>query len=164
MSVRIENIKREIIEWAIIRNGNSLEEFYVQNPNVKMWIDGEKKPTVKQLEDFTHKVHVPFGYMFLQNPPEEILPIPFFRSGNIRSTNVSLNVFNTVQIIQERQNWLTEYLDELEFEDLEFVGKYSVDSNYLEIVNDIRKVLKLDIDWANKQTNWEQALNYLTNL
>lgn len=163
MSIRIENIKKEIIEWAIIRNGNGLEEFYVKNPNVKSWIDGEKKPTVKQLEDFTHKVHVPFGYMFLQNPPEETLPIPFFRTGNIRNTNVSLNIFNTIQILQERQNWLTEYLEELDFPDLDFVGKYNLESRYLDIVNDIRKVLRLDIDWASNQDSWEQALNYLTN-
>ena len=65
VSTRVENINKEIIEWAIIRNGNSLKDFYSENTNVEKWIKGEKFPTVKQLEDFTHKVHVPFGYMFL---------------------------------------------------------------------------------------------------
>lgn len=163
MSIRIENIKKEIIEWAILRNGSRPEDFYVQNPNVEKWIKGEKNPTVKQLEDFTHKVHVPFGYMFLQNPPEETIPIPFFRTAKNHNAEVSLNIFNTIQILQERQNWLTEYLEELDFPDLSFVGKYSVDDNYLEIVNDIRKTLNLNFDWANNQNNWELALNYLTN-
>jgi Zn-dependent peptidase ImmA (M78 family) len=163
VSTRVENINKEIIEWAIIRNGNSLEEFYAQNPNVESWIKGEKNPTVKQLENFTHKVHVPFGYMFLPKPPNETIPLPFFRTGKKNTNKVSLNVFHTIQIIQDRQNWLTEYLEELNFPDLDFVGKYSIKNSYIEIVNDIRNVLKLELDWASRHNKWEEALDYLTN-
>ena len=163
MSTRVENINKELIEWAIIRNGNSLEEFYAQNPNVESWIKGEKNPTVKQLENFTHKVHVPFGYMFLPKPPNETIPLPFFRTGKKNTNKVSLNVFHTIQIIQDRQNWLTEYLEELNFPDLDFVGKYSIKNSYIEIVNDIRNVLKLELDWASRHNKWEEALDYLTN-
>lgn len=164
MSTRVENINKNIIEWAIVRNGNSIEEFYEQNPNVESWVKGEKKPTVKQLEDFTHKVHVPFGYMFLENPPIENIPLPFFRTGSINGTNkVSLNVFHTIQNIQDRQNWLTEYLNELDFPNLNFIGKFNSDDNYKDIVNDIRNVLKLDLDWASKHNSWELALDFLTN-
>lgn len=159
----MENINKELIEWAIIRNGNSLDEFYIKNPNVESWIKGEKFPTVKQLENFTHKVHVPFGYMFLPQPPDETIQLPFFRTGKDNSDNkVSLNVFHTVQIIQDRQNWLTEYLEELEFSNLDFVGRFNTDDNYIDIVNDIRNVLKLELDWASKYNKWEEALEYLT--
>ena len=68
MSIRVENINKELIEWAIIRNGNSLEDFYAQNLNVESWIKGEKFPTVKQLENFTHKVHVPLDICFATTP------------------------------------------------------------------------------------------------
>ncbi|MEL1254786.1 ImmA/IrrE family metallo-endopeptidase [Flavobacterium sp. DGU38] len=164
MSTRVENINKNIIEWAIVRNGNSLSEFYAQNPNVESWVKGEKNPTLKQLEDFTHKVHVPFGYMFLENPPIENIPLPFFRTANINTSNkVSLNVFHTIHIIQDRQNWLTEYLDELDFPNLNFVGKYNLNNDYKVIVNDIRNTLKLELDWASKHNTWEQALDFLTN-
>lgn len=162
MSTRVENINKELIEWAIIRNGNSLEEFYAQNPNVESWIKGEKFPTVKQLENFTHKVHVPFGYMFLPQPPNETIPLPFFRTGKTTTNRVSLNVFHTVQIVQDRQNWLTEYLEELNFPELDFVGKFSIKDKYTDIVNNIRNVLKLELDWASKHNKWEEALDYLT--
>lgn len=164
MSTRIENINKDIIEWAIIRNGFSLEEFYAQNPTVESWIKGEKFPTIKQLESFTHKVHVPFGYMFLPAPPEENISLPFFRTAQKKSTNkVSLNVYHTIQMIQDRQNWLTEYLDELDFPDLEFVGRFSERDSYKEIVADIRKTLQIDLDWASKFSNWEQTLDHLTD-
>lgn len=162
MSTRVENINKELIEWAIIRNGNSLEDFYAQNPMVESWIKGEKFPTVKQLENFTHKVHVPFGYMFLPQPPNETIPLSFFRTGKNSTNKVSLNVFHTVQIIQDRQNWLTEYLEELNFPELEFVGKFNIKDNYIDIVNDIRNMLKLELDWASKHNKWEEALDYLT--
>lgn len=162
MSTRVENINSEIVEWAIRRNGMEPEEFYAQNPKVRKWINKEVFPTVKQLEDFTHKVHVPFGYLFLSQPPNEKIDIPFFRTGNNISNKVSLNVFHTIQLIQDRQNWLTEYLDELGFDDLEFVGKYQVHTNPLAIVNDIRKTLNLDIDWSSKYNKWEDALDFLT--
>ena len=162
MSTRVENINKELIEWAIIRNGNSLDEFYAQNPTVESWINGEKFPTVKQLENFTHKVHVPFGYMFLPQPPNETIPLPFFRTGKNSTNKVSLNVFHTIQIVQDRQNWLTEYLEELNFPELEFVGKFNVSDNYIDIVNNIRNVLKLELDWASKHNKWEEALDYLT--
>ncbi len=162
MSTRVENINKELIEWAIIRNGNSLDEFYAQNPTVESWINGEKFPTVKQLENFTHKVQVSFGYMFLPQPPNETIPLPFFRTGKNSTNNVSLNVFHTIQIVQDRQNWLTEYLEELNFPELEFVGKFNVSDNYIDIVNDIRNVLKLELDWASKHNKWEEAFDYLT--
>ncbi len=164
MSTRVENINKEIIEWAIIRNGNSLKDFYSENTNVEKWIKGEKFPTVKQLEDFTHKVHVPFGYMFLQKPPEENIPLPFFRTANNQATNkVSLNVFHTIQIIQDRQNWLTEYLQELDFPNLKFVGKFNVNDSYNTIVDDIRNTLKLEVNWATKHNTWEEALDFITH-
>lgn len=162
MATRIENINSNIINWAITRAGNNLDEFYLDNPDVLDWIKGDKKPTIKQLENFTHKVHVPFGYMFMTEPPKEEIPIPFFRTGQAPRDKVSLNVYHTIQIIKDRQNWLTNYLRESEYSDLDFVGKYNVNSDYKVIVNDIRNTLKLPANWASKLGTWEQALDYLT--
>ena len=164
MIKRLENINGEILKWAITRAGNELDTFLVSNPKVKEWIDGEKDPTTKQLEKFTQKVHVPFGYMFLQEPPEEEIPIPFFRTGkeNPLAEKISLNVYHTIQIIQERQNWLTEYLEKSSYEDLEFVGKFDSNTDYQTIVQDIKRTLNLQNDWASKFNTWEEALNYLT--
>ena len=164
MSVRAENINKEIVEWAIIRNGSTLQEFYSKNPKMESWIKGDKFPTVKQLEAFTNKVHVPFGYMFLEDPPKEPIPLPFFRTGRKTGTyKVSLNVFHTIQIIQDRQNWLTEYLEEFDFPDLLFVGKSDINDDHKMIVADIRTALDLELDWASKQNNWEGALDFITN-
>lgn len=164
MIKRLENINGEILKWAITRAGYELDDFLVSHPNIKEWIEGKKAPTIKQLEKFTQKVHVPFGYMFLQELPEEEIPIPFFRTGkeNPLAEKISLNVYHTIQIIQERQNWLTEYLEKTHYEDLDFVGKFDYNADYQTIVQDIKRALNLQNDWASKFNTWEEALNFLT--
>src|SRR4030095_5443836 len=100
------------------RAGFDLNEFTAKVPNVKLWLDGKKKPTVKQLEDFSKKVYLPFGYLFLSEPPKENLPIPFFRTNNPRATSVSINVYDTILLMQQRQDWLRDYLTEKDFKSL----------------------------------------------
>lgn len=155
------NISADMITWAIARAGYDLHEFLNNFPRIKDWIENKKKPTVKQLEDFSHKVHLPFGYFFLNEPPIEKNPIPFFRAGN-DNQKVSLNVYDTILLMQRRQEWLKNYLLENESKSLDYVGKYDINSDYKAIVYDIRTTLGLDEDWARHFTAWEKALEYLT--
>jgi len=161
MATRID-INRNIIEWAITRAGYEIHEYLMSNPIVKEWLDNSKKPTVKQLENFSKNVHVPFGYMFLNEPPQEELKIPFFRTGKGITNQVSLNVYHAVQIVQKRQAWLTDYLINEGYDKLDFVGRMNIDSPVNEIVLDIRKTLSLQLNWASKHNNWERALEHLT--
>lgn len=156
------NINADMITWAIARAGHDLHEFLIDSPRISDWLEDKKKPTVKQLEKFSHKVHIPFGYLFLQNPPKENLPIPFFRTGNNKEENVSLNVYDTILLMQRRQEWLKNYLKENEYEALEYVGKFNSKSNPLDIVKDLRQTLGLREDWAKNFSTWEKSLDFLT--
>ncbi len=104
----------------------------------KKWIEGEKKPTVKQLQDFSRKVYLPFGYFFLAEPPEKVLPIPFFRSGDTMAAKVHVNVYDSILLMQQRQDWLREYLEENDFDRLPFVGRFHDAKDVRRIVDDIR--------------------------
>ncbi len=155
------NINTDMIAWAISRAGHDLHEFLNNSPKIKDWIENRKKPTIKQLESFSQKVHIPFGYLFLQNPPEEKLPIPFFRtSGSIK--RVSLNVYDTILLMQGRQEWLKNYLKDSGFEKLSFVGEYNINSDVEDVVQGIRTRLKLEEGWASNIPTWEKALDALT--
>ena len=46
------NIRKEILIWAVERNGQSVEEYAQKNPSFNKWIEVEKMPTIKQLEGF----------------------------------------------------------------------------------------------------------------
>ncbi len=163
MAVQRVNINTDLIQWAILRAGYSLDEYLDKKPKVKEWLDATALPTVKQLESFTQNVHVPFGYMFLQSPPTEKIDIPFFRAGKEKTDRISLELFDTVQTIRKRQDWLSDYLEDEEFESLDFVGRFTVKNTVEEIVEDIRKVLEIPRDWAKEHNNMFSALNYLTS-
>lgn len=162
MATRVKKFNRNNIKWAIQRAGAELDDLLIAFPKLKDWINEESDPTVKQLEKLTKRLHVPFGYMFADDLPEESLTFPFFRSGKEPSAKVSLNVYHTIQILKDRQTWLTEHMDESGYEELPFVGKYNLNSNVIEIVNDIRNTLELQTNWASKHPTWERTLDFLT--
>ncbi|MDP4274888.1 MAG: ImmA/IrrE family metallo-endopeptidase [Bacteroidota bacterium] len=158
------NINNNILTWAIHRAGYDLSIFTLKNPHVKKWLNGEKTPTVKQLEDFSKKVHIPFGYLFLNEPPKENIPIPYYRSNGDKVDKVSVNVYDTIILLQQRQNWLKEYLTDNEFKKLPFVGRFKGIFDVKLIVNDIRNTLNLHEEWARKFSKWEEALNHLVEV
>jgi len=158
------DVNPHMISWAITRAGFQLQDFLNDHPNVLKWLEKIKSPTVKQLEDFAKSVHIPFGYLFLNEPPSEEIPFPFFRTGkSAPKNNVSLNVYDTILILQRRQDWLVDYLIENGQGPLAYVGKYTADANYRTIVADIRNNLKLDPEWAKNFKTHEDTLNHITD-
>lgn len=155
------NVNSNMLTWAVARAGFDLHEFAEKVPHLFDWIQGEKKPTVKQLEDFSKKVYLPFGYLFLPEPPKESLPIPFFRTNGNQTTNVGINVYDTVLLLKKRQDWLSDYLKDNEFDELSYVGKYKGKNNIQEIVADIRNTLGIEENWASEYKTWQDALNAL---
>ena len=161
MSTKV-NIEPRMITWAIDRAGYHLADFAEKYPRVLEWLNEKKQPTVKQLEEFSQKVYLPFGYLFLPEPPVEQLPIPFFRTGRSKATKVSLNVQETVRILKYRQDWLSDYLHENEGEPLNFVGKFGLNNTPEEIAADMRATLNLERDWAGHLPTWSEAKGFLT--
>ena len=158
------NVNANMLTWAIDRAGYELHEFAEKMPKVTAWISGEKKPTVKQLENFSKKVHLPFGYLFLPEPPKEKLPIPFFRTNSLQAEKVSINVYDTILLVQQRQYWLKEYLDDNGFDRLNFVGKFKNSQDVFAIVDSIRTTLGLAEDWARNFRTWQETLNHLVEI
>ncbi len=163
MSTRV-NVTNEMLTWAIARAGYELPAFAEKFPPVQHWLDGEKQPTVKQLETFSKKVYLPFGYLFLPEPPEEELPIPYFRSNGRRADKVSVNVYDTILLMQQRQDWLRDYLNDNDFEPLPFVGRFQNSRDVAAIVQDIRNVLQLPENWASNFRTWTDALAHLVEV
>jgi Zn-dependent peptidase ImmA (M78 family) len=156
------NIKPDLINWAISRAGYEHGEFFAKFPRAQSWLQEEKQPTLPQLRDFAKKTHVPFGYLFLQEPPEEELPIPFFRTASGETEKVSVNLRDTILNLQQRQDWVKDYLLEQGEEQLGFIGRFNTQNSVQEVVLDIRTTLELDNNWAAGQTNWQKALDHLS--
>ncbi|WP_164112197.1 MULTISPECIES: ImmA/IrrE family metallo-endopeptidase [Sphingobacterium] len=157
-------VKEHIITWALARAGYDLTAFSLKYPSLKVekWLYGEKQPTVKQLEDFSKKVHVPFGYLFLEEPPSETIEFPFFRTGHkTPSYKVSPNVYDTILDLSRRQDWLRDYLQQLDARPLEYVGRFDVGTPVDQFVHDLRKTLDLRAGWTLASPTWEDTLTVL---
>jgi Zn-dependent peptidase ImmA (M78 family) len=161
MSKPVE-INNELITWAISRAGYELQNFAEKFPRVTDWLEGTKKPTIPQLKKFANKVKLPFGYLFLDRPPEETLPIPYYRTLQGETREIDLNVRDTILMLQKRQEWLQEYYIERDYDRLEFVGKFNETDTKEDIIRDIRDTLGLQKDWARNHANWQNALKALS--
>lgn len=161
MAITRIHINADILIWAIERVGNNVDEFLLRNPKVEEWINGTKLPTLKSLENFAKKLYVPLGYLFLQEPPLEECPIPFFRSTTNRQNNI--NIYDTVLAMQDRQEWLSNYLRQDGMEKLDFVGIMTADMQRIEdACNKIRDILNIPINWAADYRTIDDAIKYLT--
>lgn len=154
------NIKPEMLTWAITRAGFDMDTYLDKNPQVKTWINGEKKPTVRQLETFANKVYIPYGFLLMEKQLDEKCPIPFFRT-KTKGKHFNLNVYEAVITMQNRQHWLSEYLSANDYDKPLFVGQYSGERDVTKVVNAIRDILELKPDWAFGLQSTSAAINLL---
>lgn len=155
------NVNNDMLIWAIARAGYDVPAFAEKFPKILDWLKGQKKPTVKQLEDFSKKVYLPFGYLFLPQPPQERVPIPFFRTNGNQADRISINLYDTILLLQQRQDWLKNYLQDNDFQRLPYVGKFRNSNDVNAIVADIRLTLQLPENWASQFRTWQEAQDHL---
>ncbi len=129
------------------------------------WERGDLRPTLKQLDAFARAVHVPFGYLFLPDPPDERLPIPDFRTASDRAkTRASPDLIDTLYSMQRRQMWLREHLIESEAEPLEFVASATLDDDPDDVGREMRRTIGLDEGWARYVRTWQEAVSELRRM
>jgi Zn-dependent peptidase ImmA (M78 family) len=131
-------------------------------PTVAAWIAGEKRPTYNQLESFARQAMVPFGYLFLEQPPNEELPVPDYRTRTDEGVRQPTpNLIETIFEMQRRQDWMREYLLEEGHEELPYVGSARLGETIVPLSKRMRETLGLNDMWAEGQANWEEALRFL---
>lgn len=160
--IRLSNIKKETLLWACNRAGFSEERAVEVFPKLRCWLSGEKLPTVSQLQEFSNRFYVPFGYLFLQNTPQETLPFPMFRGAAGMSNSFDLNVYDTVMQIQNRQNWLEDYLTDNDIDTCTLVNSVKLSTPVAEAVDRLRRTLSLAPRWAFETSRTDEAVRVLT--
>ncbi len=156
MAARIE-VSEKIWSWAIRRSQQPKAELLKNIPQLASWIKGETRPTIRQLENFAKKTYTPFGYLFLNEPPEEDLALPDYRTVDGKRARTSPHLIDTVHEMQRRQEWMR---DEMIYEGqdpLGYIGSVALSQSPKAVADDIRSVLQLDFDWASRYRTWENA-------
>lgn len=160
------NLNPRVLEWAVRRSGLSDEQIIKVFPKYLSWLDGSWKPTVKQLRDFAKKTHVSVSELFANDVPNYALQIADFRTvDNVPAHDPSPELFDTIDVMLGRQDWLRDYFLHEHFAPVDFVGSCIgsplTDETKGRVVDDLHVLLRLDDDWAASSRDVANALRVL---
>lgn len=158
-------ITPDVLTWARQRAEISLEQLAdtlkVQVEKIQKWEKGENKPTFLQAQKIAKIFQIPFGYLFLQNPPEDKLPIPDLRTfRNEPIGELSPEFKSLLNDIILKQKWYKDYILENDGDEKFFLEKFTINSNKNEIIDNIKKLLHLE-NYIGKSLKREDLLNKL---
>lgn len=157
-------VSPKILRWARERAGLEVADLEGKFPHLAEWEAEAADPTLKQLENFAKATRVPFGFLFLPEPPEMPLPLPDFRTlESRRPQGASPELMDTIQQMQRRQAWLREYRIEAEAEPLGFIGSAKLSDDPAAIGREMRRIVGLNDGWAQRVPSWKAAVSELRN-
>lgn len=153
------SVRPELLRWARERSRVELPVLEKKFPKLKDWESGDTAPTLKQLDSFARATHAPVGYLFLQQPPVESIPIPDFRTiANQEIGKPSPNLLDTIYICQDRQQWYKEFMQSTQELPLAFAGSMSVTTSIVHAAKVIRNTMEIDLDARRACPTWTDAL------
>lgn len=158
-------VQPRILEWARDRAGLSEEvlakKLGAKEAQVEQWeVDGTL--TYKRAEKLAKVAHIPFGYLFLSEPPEEKLPVADFRTvGSDGDNKPSPELLEVLYDAMRKQSWYRDYLLEMSDEPLSFVGSVTLKQKPEAVAVKIRKYFRFTTTLRASASNWEQALGFM---
>lgn len=153
-------VNPDLLRWARERAGVvAAGELTTRFPKLEEWEGGTARPTLNQLEAFARAAHVPIGYLFLPEPPEEPLPIPDFRTVDGPGVRrPSPNLLDMIYACQERQSWYREFSLASRMREAAFVDSARLDQRPEDVAADMATRLGFDLAARAACRTWEEAL------
>ena len=150
------------MQWALARSNLTDREVSTKFPGARGWMLGTQRPTLRQLEEFAKATRTPLGFLFLDEPPDDSLPIPHFRTlGDDQMDRPSPDLLETVQAMQRRQEWMREYLTTQGHSPLPFVHSARPDETPVAVAQRMHLALGFGRGWAAARPNWTEGMHTL---
>lgn len=154
------SVAPEMLRWAVERSGRSDEEL-AKFP-LAAWEAETAQPTMRQLEEFAKATYTPVGFMFLAAPPQEVLPIPDFRTfSSKRVRTLTPDLLDTIYACESRQDWYRDFAEATGAEPVAMVGSQSLDTAVIEAADGLRDTLGFGLDRRVDFSSWTEALDGL---
>ena len=159
-------LKNRLLRWARERAGMDEETLarkifgkHAADPErVKEW-ERTGEVTYSRAEKIAEKTHTPFGFLFLDEPPEEKLPIQDFRTvGTTHLKRPSPDLLDVIYECQRRQAWFREYLVKNGKAPLEWLGKHTVQTPIETTAHAIRTRIKIGAGLSTTIHSWRDNL------
>ena len=146
-------VTSQVLNWAVDRSRDP-EALSTAFPKLDGWIRGDIQPTVKQLKQFAARIGIPFGYMFLSEPPALSLPVPDFREGPTGLGDPSPDLLAVVHQSIRRQDWYRDYAIDNGLPEVEAVGD-GRDRDPGEAAGDMRDMLGFEV--RQRRGSWSDT-------
>ena len=153
-------INPQLVTWARLRAGLSIEllakKLGIKSADkVKSWEQGATKPTFVQAKNIAKHTQIPFGYLFLQKPPVESLPIPDLRTFVNRGVEVpSNNLRDVINQALQKQAWYKDYLLEIGQSKCDVIGRFTLSDDIQTVVADMRQRLNMPMPDKGNSDNY----------
>jgi Zn-dependent peptidase ImmA (M78 family)/transcriptional regulator with XRE-family HTH domain len=155
-----------IIKWARERVGRSQKEIAdeigsgIQAENIDDWERERDRPDFKTAQKLAQSLHIPFGYLFLPEPPANDIRVPDLRTvGSKPIKEFSPNLLDQLRNLLLKQEWYRDYAEEQGRRPLDFVGRFSIRSQFEEVAADMRDELGINEKFRAAASNWEIFLS-----
>ena len=159
MPVRVE-VNPELLAWARERSGLGIDDLARRFPKLAQWEQGERSPTLKQLESFAQATHTPVGFLFLAEPPDEQVPIPDYRTiGDVGIQRPSPDLLDTIYQCEQRQEWYRDFAQVNREDPVKLVGSLTTAVPVAEAAATMRVALAFDVE--ERGSTWTDALRVL---
>jgi len=151
-------VNPKVLEWAAERSESDRGELTGRFPKLDRWLAGAEESTLHQLESFSKATSTPLGFLFLEAPPVEQLPVPHYRTVSDRSVHTpSPGLLDTIYMMQRRQEWLRESLIEEGRDRVPLVQCAKPAQRPAVVAERLREHLRLDATWAGEHGDWSAA-------
>ena len=137
------------------------KKMQVKPERVQEW-EHSGEISMAQVRRLAQRTYTPEGYLFLDEPADDSLPIADFRTvGDHLLVHPSPNLLDTIYQMQRRQDWMREEMLIEEAGPLEFVAAFRDSTDFEDVADGMREALALEPDWASGNSTWGAALRFL---
>jgi Zn-dependent peptidase ImmA (M78 family) len=155
-------LQPDVLRWVRERAGLSQSDLAtglrIQPERVAKW-ERSGEISFAMAERLAGKVRAPFGYLYLDQPPNEQLQITDYRTiGSEQIRGVSPDLLDTLDEAEQRQKWYREYLESIGAEPLAFVDSITTKDDPKDAASKIRNFVGIDTELRASVSNWEDAL------
>jgi Zn-dependent peptidase ImmA (M78 family) len=150
----------DILNNLLYQNPDKAIDATLHFAKLNEWLQLRAKPTFKQLAALANYFNIPFGYFFLKEIPNKDFPIPHYRTIDKGPFKPSAVLLDTIETLQERQEWVKDILIEVGAEPLPFAKIFNVKSPVNAAAEKLHEILDLPAIWCSDNA-WNDAFRLL---
>ena len=156
-------INPQLVTWALRRSGltqvDAAKRLQIPQTRLADWERGDARPTFRKAEGLAHVLHIPFGFLFLPEPPLLEIPLPDLRTVNgAPLREFTPEFYDVLNDALRKQEWYRAYLESEGTKPLPFIGQFTPNHSVHMIASEIDNTMGLSEEIRRKADNWEEFL------